>query len=106
MTDFHERRAKPRLERPFPVTLRGVDAMGEALNIDTVLDNLSPGGLYVRIPRRVEPGAKLSVAIRLSEDGVREQTARLATRGVVLRVESTPNGEYGVALAFTTHRIF
>ena len=108
MTDFleRERRGRPRVEQPFPVTVRGVDAMGEPLDIDTVLDNMSVGGLYVRIPRRIEPGARLAVGIRLSERWDERPAARVATRGVVLRVDSKPDGEHGLAVEFTRHRVF
>jgi hypothetical protein len=44
LTDFRERRAGRRVERPFPVTVRGVDALGEPLDIDTVVENVSKGG--------------------------------------------------------------
>ena len=49
-----ERRQHPRLSEPFPVLVRGVDAYGEALEINTVLDDFSAGGLYVRLRWRVE----------------------------------------------------
>ena len=94
------------MERPFPVTVRGVDAMGVPLDVDTVLDNMSVGGLYVRIPRRVEPGAQVTVGIRVSEPWEERPAARVATRGVVLRVESKPDGEHGLAVGFTRYRIF
>jgi hypothetical protein len=108
VTDFldRERRGRPRVERPFPVTVRGVDATGEPLDIDTVLDNMSVGGLYVRLPRRIEPGARLAVGIRVSVSGAQERTARVATRSVVKRVESAAGGEHGLAVAFTRHRFF
>ncbi len=108
MADFSdcERRGKPRVDQPFPVTVRGVDAMGEPLNIDTVLDNMSVGGLYVRIPRRLEPGAYITVGIRVSAPWEERPAARVATRGVVLRVEPAPGGEHGLAVAFTKYRIF
>jgi hypothetical protein len=108
VTDFRqrERRGRPRVEQPFPVTVRGLDAMGEPLDIDTVLDNMSVGGLYVRIPRRIEPGARLTVGIRLSVPEAQERTACVATRGMVLRVESAPGGEHGLAVAFTKYRVF
>ena len=106
LTDFRERRGRPRVEQPFPVTVRGVDATGEPLDIDTVLDNMSAGGLYVRIPRRIEPGARLAVGIRLSVPGGQGRKARVAARGVVLRADSTAHGEHGLAIEFTRHRVF
>jgi len=106
LTDFRERRAGVRVQLRFPVTVRGVDAVGERLDIDTVLDNVSRSGLYLRLPRLVEPGAQLTVGIRVSERWEEKPAARVATRGVVLRVESRTGGEHGVAVAFTRHRVF
>lgn len=45
LADFRERRLRPRIGLPFAVTVRGVDVKGQPLDIDTVLDNLSVGGL-------------------------------------------------------------
>lgn len=39
-----EQRRHPRLYEPFPTQVHGVDAGGEAFDINTVLDNLSAGG--------------------------------------------------------------
>ena len=49
-----ERRQHSRLSEPFPVLVRGVDAGGEAFESNTVLDDFSAGGLYVRLRWRVE----------------------------------------------------
>jgi hypothetical protein len=108
VTDFpdRERRGRPRIEQPFPATVRGVDATGEPLDIDTVLDNMSSGGLYVRLPRPIEPGTRVRVGIRVWVPGERQPGARIATRGVVRRVELKPSGEHGLAVAFTRHRVF
>jgi PilZ domain len=106
LTDFRERRVVPRAELPFQVTVRGIDAIGEPLNIDTVLDNISGRGLYVRIPRRVEPGTRLTLGIQLSESLHGRPAARVAVRGVVRRVESMPDGENGLAVEFTRYRLF
>lgn len=102
----HDRRTSPRTNTSFPVTVRGIDATGEILNVETVLDNLSGGGLYVRIPRRVAHGAHLAVGIRLSEAGVAGRAARVAARGVVLRAEPTRDGRFGLAIRFTKSRVF
>ena len=108
MSDFEERdrRRKPRLDHPFPATLRGIDAQGERLDIDTILDNMSAIGLYVRISRRLDPGARIAVGVGLKQSGQWEVTARVATRGVVTRVEQAIPGEYGTAVAFTRYRIY
>ena|SRR5688572_4933307 len=94
-----ERRSKPRIYDTFPVTVRGVDAEGEAFESETVLDNFSAGGLYFRLSRRVEPGAKLDLIIRLTpipDNGV--NAPRVLMHGVVLRAESRPCETCGVAV--------
>jgi hypothetical protein len=108
LSDFRdrERRANPRTETSFVVTVRGPDADGHLMDIDTWLDNLSGGGMYVRIPQRVNPGARLAVGIRFAEAGTSGRVPRVAGRGVALRVEAADDGRFGVALAFTTTRVF
>ena len=106
--DVHERerRRSPRLNHPFPATLRGTDAMGQWVDIDTVLDNMSANGLYVRISRQLEPGARITVGIALKRSDQWEPTACVAMRGVVMRVEQPRRGEYGTAIAFKRYRIY
>jgi hypothetical protein len=100
-----ERRHHPRIYEPFPVTVRGVDADGQAFTLNTVVDNFSAGGLYLRLSRRVAPGAKLFAIVRLSTSQAPEvAAARVATRGILLRVEPQPAGVWGAAVAFTRHR--
>ena len=99
-----ERRASPRVDHPFPVTLRTVDATGEALQIETVLDNISARGLFVRLVRPIALGAPLTTVIRLSVVPG-DACARVAARGVVKRVERTADGQYGIAVAFGRHRV-
>jgi hypothetical protein len=108
LSDFRdrERRASPRTRTAFVVTIRGVDAHGRALDVDTMLDNLSGSGLYVRIPRRVERGEVVAVGIRFAEAGTLDRVARVAARGVVVRVDPTPDGAFGLAIAFTKTRVF
>lgn len=100
-----ERRRYPRLYQPFSVLVRGVDTSGEVFESDTVLDNVSSGGLYVRLTQRVEPGARLTAVIRFSTRPPCEAPApRVVVRSVVVRVEPRPDGRYGVGVAFTSHR--
>ena len=49
-----ERRQHPRLSKPFPALVRGVDVHGAAFESNTVLEHFSVGGLYVRLRWRVE----------------------------------------------------
>ena len=100
-----ERRRKPRLEGPFPAVVHGADAGGEAFELHTVIDNISAGGLYVRLRQRVEPGATLFFLATLSATGrVGGFAPRLALHGVALRAELTPEGTCGVAVAISHYR--
>jgi hypothetical protein len=101
-----ERRSKTRLYGWFPATVRGVDQSGEAFDTNTMIDNISAGGLYLRLrQQRVEPGTMLFVVIRLSTAPPDEVRAPLiALRGRVLRAEQKPEGERGVAVQITHTR--
>ncbi len=97
-----ERRRALRVDLPFPVTVRGPDALGDHFTSTTVLDNLSACGLYFCLPRPVAPGAKLFLVVRLVPGP--ELGPGVAMRGVVVRAELLPDGRYGVAVAFDQHR--
>lgn len=100
-----ERRSKPRIYAPFPANVRGVNVSGETFEVTTTLDNLSAGGLYLRMTQRVELGAKLFIVVRLSVSPSREVLApRIAIRGLVLRAELHPDGTCGVAVAVKQNR--
>src|SRR6478752_6907295 len=101
-----ERRGKPRIEIPYPVLIFGADTHGAMFHMNAHLTNLGAGGLYVRLPQRIEPGAQLFALVRLAT-GPEDKAApapRVATRGVVLRSEPMADGGCGVALAFKYHR--
>ena len=99
-----EDRTKPRIFDPFPVTVKGVDANGETFEFETVIDNLSSGGLYLRLTRCVDPGVELRLVIRLSTAPTDDRTAwSVVATGVVLRAEPKPGGTCGVAVGFTRH---
>ena len=98
-----ERRRKPRIATPFPTIVRGVNAAGEAFEVESVLDNLSSGGLYVTLGQRVTKKTKLEFLIRMSA-AANAGAATVHARGVVLRVEARPAGLFGLAVKLTHHR--
>jgi c-di-GMP-binding flagellar brake protein YcgR len=98
-----ERRKKPRISNPFRVAVRSVNAEGEAFTSETVLDNLSAGGMYVRIPELVEYGTKVFSVIHLSKDADHLKGSRVAFRGVAVRADRGLR-VYGLAVTFTHHR--
>ena len=99
-----ERRLKLRLYGSFPATVRGLNDVGEAFEIDASLENIGAGGLYLRMAREVSPGAKLFILTRLSAASGAVGAPRLALRGTVLRAELQPDGTCGVAVGLTSHR--
>ena len=100
-----ERRSTPRLAASFPASVVGAGATGGVFEINTELDNISAGGLYLRLDRRVEPGATLLVVVHLCAVGRETRdTARVAIDGLVLRCESHPGGRCGLAIKITNHR--
>jgi PilZ domain len=103
--DGIERRGAVRVAIPFPATVRGRDETGDRFTLDTVLDNLSSTGLYLRLARLVAPGATLFVVVRLAVVSDQQiAAASVAVRGVVLRSEPQPGGRDGIAVRFNGHR--
>src|SRR5258708_39795532 len=80
-----ERRASPRIETPFPAMVRSVDIYDQSFEEHTVLDNLSSGGLYIRLARQVQQGVRLFVLFQLSiELDADSSIAGIALHGVAL----------------------
>lgn len=105
MTKASEQRRNVRIHIPFPAVVEGVDKTGQQFKIDTVLDNLSKDGLYMRLLPGVETGSKLHIVFRLSSTvGAEPSAPRVAVEGRVLRVEEKPGGACGVAVHFDPAR--
>ena len=100
-----ERRKHLRLGRPFPVLVRGVEAGGQPFTLETVLDNFSAGGFYVRLAQRLAPGMRLFAVVHMATRSSSGTPApRVAVRGVVLRAELLPDGRYGMGVQFKRAR--
>ena len=70
-----------------------------------MIDNISADGLYMRLARKVEPGATLLVVVQFCASPCADVSApRFALRGVVQRAELQPDGACGVAVRFTRRR--
>jgi hypothetical protein len=97
-----DRRGKPRINVPFPVTVQGTDVDGNIFEATTLTDNLSANGLYFRISHEVKRNARLyvSICLSLTECGA-EDRLRLELYGSVLRVDWIPSGAYGLAISFS-----
>ena len=100
-----EKRSKLRISVPFHAKVHGVDFTGKAFLVETVLDNISADGLYMRIVPSLEPGAKLSIDVGLhTQSHVTEDSPHFSVDGVVLRTEEKPGGARGVAVSFAKVR--
>ena len=100
-----ERRLSWRARAPYPARLWATDTAGRVWREDVVLDNISGGGLYVRLKRSVQKDAQLSIAVRLSTAPSGSPALRLVARAVVLRAEPQLDGTCGVALEFGRRRV-
>jgi hypothetical protein len=101
-----ERRSKTRIYAPFPATVRGVDHTGTVFQSKTTIDNISTGGLYLRLMQRLKRRTKLYIIVHLSNiqtDG--EPGLRLHLGGDVLRVEPRLGGACGFAVMIKHNRL-
>jgi c-di-GMP-binding flagellar brake protein YcgR len=98
LSEDGERRKNVRSSGPFLVQVRGVEAKGNQFKNHTLADNLSTGGLYMQLPRCLEPGSSIDVVIR---DSDQEPPVRIVAAGIVRRVEKRSYGLYGLGVEFT-----
>jgi hypothetical protein len=98
-----ERRNKPRISNPFRVAIRSVNVEGEAFTSETVLDNLSAGGMFLRLPQRVARGTRVFSVLCFSGESDKPEGLRVAISGVASRTEPGLH-IWGVAVTFTRHR--
>ncbi len=101
--DPSDRRTHPRINKPFPARAWGEDAAGNPFNLDCVLDNLSAGGLYVRMPRQMTVGSEIRFVVRLSNP--KETVATAGLFGTVVRDEPGSDGQHGIAISIDRSEI-
>lgn len=92
----------------------GTNAGGKRFKFDTVLVNFSHGGLYLYLPGYLCPdltrpdsrATKMYFVVWFSHPTLKGvPAAPAAMLGKVLRTELQPSGVFGVAVAFTKHRL-
>lgn len=91
-----ERRIKPRIQQAFPTLVSGLDSEGRPFDLNVGLENISSGGVYLRIPRMLKSGDELSLVVRFSNG---HEGATAAIRASVLRIEPGLDGLNGIAMA-------
>jgi hypothetical protein len=85
--------------------MRGVNAGGHTFEVETLLENLSASGLYLRSAEQVEEGERVFLLIQFSPDSPpQSRSSRLAVRGVVRRAERHADGACGLAIQIQQHR--
>jgi hypothetical protein len=105
MTNKIEPRRSVRIQVPFPAVVEGIDANGEDFKVDTVLDNLSKEGLYLRVFKAITTGDMLNITFKLAPDYEQNpDPSEVAVRGKVLRVEVVSGGACGIAVQFEPAR--
>jgi hypothetical protein len=91
---------------PFHAKVEGKDDTGQEFIIQTVLDNVSGNGLYLRIMPCVEEGAKLVIELGLPPPSLTDGATRFLLEGVVVRREKRIGGAFGLAVNFDIVRFF
>lgn len=100
-----ERRQFGRLYQTFPARVRGVAKTGETFSLDTTVDNMSAGGVFLRMPMEIDPEPLLHAVIVLKNpDSFSPHPPRLLLTGKVLRTERLPDEKFGVAVELKNYR--
>jgi hypothetical protein len=99
-----DRRIKPRVSCDYPAIVEGYDDAGKKYRENAKLANLSASGLYMKANRKIENGSKLTVTILLTIELVDIDTPKVATNGVVVRIEPQIDGTCGIAMKFNKYK--
>lgn len=96
-----ERRESARISTPFPVTVQGVDAGGAAFQLDTIVDNISTGGLCLRLTQALLPGTPVNFMVQLAAaQAAGEQALWLSGYGVVRHVQPKDGSAFSHGIEF------
>lgn len=96
-----ERRAKPRVSRPFSTKVSGIDKAGESFELDCIIDNISSTGIYLKMPRQLERGSEVRLIVNFSADP--SPAAGAVIRGVALRSDPHVDQRWGLAVAISEY---
>jgi hypothetical protein len=96
-----ERRRDTRFVHSFPARVWGVDVNDEAFGLDCLIDDISPSGLFLKMPRQINSLSEISLAVRLLSDPKDGATA--AIKGKVIRDEPEADGKRGIAVKITQY---
>jgi hypothetical protein len=97
-----ERRKSPRAQAELRVQLSGSDSRQESITVSTL--NVSTGGVYVEVPRFIEPLTKLFLTMLVPGPTPGEEPIFVDTEAIVVRTspEKAQEGvdRYEIACAF------
>jgi c-di-GMP-binding flagellar brake protein YcgR len=101
-----ERRRTLRLYEPISLAVKGERGMCDRPEFETIVRDISGGGLCAIAPRILSAGDRLSFVIRFARAGTRPFLApTITTRGVVRRVQNLSDGTFLFAATFIMRRI-
>jgi hypothetical protein len=104
-TSLVDQREASRIRNPFAVRVQGLGAAGETFDEQTVLDNLSSGGAYLRLSQSVEPGTDLAITVQFAGAPINNHLyPGFLAQGEVVRSEPQAGGACGVAVKFHRRR--
>jgi c-di-GMP-binding flagellar brake protein YcgR len=96
-----ERRRRPRINTPLPVLVRGTSDQGRSFQFNSVVRDISAGGLCSIAPESLKIGEKLYLHVRFTQaDANPTQAAEASLRGIVLRSKERPDGTCLFAVSF------
>ncbi|MEI7840814.1 MAG: PilZ domain-containing protein [Methylococcaceae bacterium] len=98
MTSFNGRRDK-RIYGVFPVFLRGNDVGEHKIKTQTIVDNISQGGLFLQLPQFLSCGTTLFTLVKLPNN------IFLAAKGEIVRVENKEHELKGFGVRFKQTRL-
>jgi hypothetical protein len=96
-----ERRKKPRICDPVPVLVRGQDENGASYSFDSIVKDVSAGGVRTTAPRKMNVGERISVRITFSLTEDRTAIAPVVfADAVVARNQKDKTGAYEFTACF------
>jgi hypothetical protein len=103
--DFPERRAKPRIRCTYPARVRGQDSSGRLFSEDTLVDNISAEGMYLRLKTEINPEILLSIVFRFTKTAPlgEGRGALVSVEGQTVRAQKQSDGAFGVAVKIQNH---
>jgi|GEM_PF-6489571 len=94
-----EQRTNARAVMACPVYIHGLSAGGGRIKAYSVTDNICQDGLFLQIPQSLPLGSSVFTIIQMFHG------AKLAARGMVVRVEKKSPNLSGLAVRFTKSRL-